>query len=171
MKTKVSNKFVTFQLGETKFGLEVLKTKEIVDYGQITPVPEAPDYVDGVINLRGSVVPVVDLNKKFFGQKTVIEESTCIMIVEPIIDDEQILMGVIVDIVKDVLEIKEEFFVPAPKYGSKLKSEYILKVASINEEFILILDIDKVLSHIQINDNMSTIMENIDKKKDNDKQN
>lgn len=151
MKVKTSNKFVTFQLGETKFGIEVLKTREIVEYGKITPVPEAPDYINGVINLRGAVVPVVDLTKKFFKEKAVISESTSIMIVEPDIDNEQTLMGLIVDIVSDVLEIKDDRFLDAPKYGSKLKNEYILKVASLDEGFILILDIDKVLSHIDIN--------------------
>lgn len=162
MKTKSSTKFVIFNLGETQFGVEVLKTREIVEYGRITPVPEAPEYIDGVINLRGSVVPVVDLTKKFFNKKATITETTGIMIVEPEIDQEQTLMGIIVDTVKDVLEIKENHFVPAPKYGSKIKSEYIRKVASLDNEFILILDIDNVLSKIDITNEFTTITDFIE---------
>lgn len=162
MNTKSINKYVTFHLGETKFGIAVLKTKEIVEYGKITPIPEAPDFIEGVINMRGTVVPVVDLTKKFFSTNADIIETTSIMIVEPFIDGEQTLMGLIVDIVNDVMEIKKDYLEPAPKYGSKLKSEYILNVASINNEFILILDIDKVLSQIDIGDEIikTSILEN-----------
>ncbi|HOV14159.1 MAG TPA: chemotaxis protein CheW [Spirochaetota bacterium] len=150
MKGKAMNKYVTFKLGDTRFAVAVLKTREIVEYGKITPVPEAPEYIEGVINLRGSVVPVVNLSKKFFGIESKIIESTCIMIVEPDIDGEQSKMGLIVDLVSDVLEIKEDKLEPPPKYGSKLKSEYLLNVTTYEGEFILILDIDKVMSQIEI---------------------
>lgn len=158
MKTDTVNKYVTFSLGETKFGVEVLKTKEIVEYGRITPIPEAPEYIEGVINLRGSVVPVIDLKRKFFRTSTTITEATSIMIVEPIIDNEEVLMGIIVDIVKDVLEIKNENMEDAPKYGTQLKSEYILNVASLDGEFIMILDISKVLSQVEISSEMAAIL-------------
>lgn len=158
MKTKTSNKYVTFELGETAFGIEVLKTREIVEFGRLTPVPEAPEYVNGVINLRGSVVPVVDLNKKFFKRAVEKKETTCIVIVEVEIDDETSLMGIIVDQVQDVLEIKDDFFVPAPKYGTKLKSEYITRVASIDGIFIMILNIDRVLAHVDIKENIETLV-------------
>lgn len=150
MKGKAMNKYVTFKLGDTRFAVAVLKTREIVEYGKITPVPEAPEYIEGVINLRGSVVPVVNLSKKFFGIENKIMESTSIMIVEPDVDGEQTKMGLIVDLVSDVLEIKEDKLEPPPKYGSKLKSEYLLNVTSRDDEFILILDIDKVMSQIDI---------------------
>lgn len=150
MKTKAMNKYVTFKLVDTRFAVAVLKTREIVEYGKITPVPEAPDYVEGVINLRGAVVPVINLSKKFFGTENKIIETTSIMIVEPEIDGEQTKMGLIVDLVSDVLEIKEDKLEPPPKYGSKLKSEYLLNVTSYDDEFILILDIDKVMSQIEI---------------------
>lgn len=163
MKSKAHNKYVTFKLGETRFGVAVLKTREIVEYGKITPVPESPDYIEGVINLRGSVVPVVNLSYKFFNRKSDIKESTSIIIVEPEIDGDRQKMGLIVDLVSDVLEIKEDLLEPPPKYGSKLKSEYLLNVASIDEEFIMILDIDKVLSSIEIGGDFISSLENKEK--------
>ena len=147
-----SNKYVTFSLGSTMFGVSVLKTREIVEYGKITPVPEAPYYIKGVINLRGAVVPVVDLTKKFFKEDITLSEMTSIMIVEPTIDNEKNIMGIIVDCVKDVLELKMENMESAPKYGAKLKSEYITGVSNYNNEFILILDIDSVLSKVELSD-------------------
>lgn len=165
MKTSTSNKFVTFILGQTKFAVPVLKTKEIVEYGKITPVPEAPAYVDGVINLRGGVVPVIDLMHRFFAIKAEITEATSIMIVEPEIDGEETRMGLVVDTVKDVLEIKEEHLEPPPKYGSKLKAEYIMNVASFDDDFILILDIDRILSQIEVGGNFTEIAESVKKKK------
>ncbi|MCG8569050.1 MAG: chemotaxis protein CheW [Spirochaetes bacterium] len=150
MKNKLMNKYVTFQLGETMFAVEVLKTREIVEYGRITPVPEAPEFIEGVINLRGSVVPVVDLTMKFFKRKSTIDENTSIMIAEPHIDSKQALMGLIVDTVKDVIEVKDEQLEPPPRYGSQLKAEYLLNVISQKDHFIMILDIDKVLSAINI---------------------
>ncbi|HPO50797.1 MAG TPA: chemotaxis protein CheW [Spirochaetota bacterium] len=163
MKGKAMNKYVTFKLGDTRFAVAVLKTREIVEYGKITPVPEAPEYIEGVINLRGSVVPVVNLSKKFFGIENKIMESTSIMIVEPEVDGEQTKMGLIVDLVSDVLEIKEDKLEPPPKYGSKLKSEYLLNVTSRDDEFILILDIDKVMSQIDISKDFIASEEKKDK--------
>lgn len=154
----VSNKYVTFSIGSTIFGITVLKTREIVEYGSITPVPEAPHYVKGVINLRGAVVPVVDLTMKFFKVSVKLSETTSIIIVEPTIDNEKNIMGIVVDCVKDVIELKEEDMETAPKYGSKLKSEYIKSVSNYNDEFILILDIDYLLSQVELNDQVSNLI-------------
>jgi len=159
MKSKALHKYVTFKLRDTRFAVAVLKTREIVEYGKITPVPESPEYIEGVINLRGSVVPVINLSKKFFGVESEILESTCIMIVEPDIDGEQSKTGLIVDLVSDVLEIKEDRLEPPPKYGSKLKSEYLLNVTTHEGEFILILDIDKVISQIDLNKDFAVVGE------------
>ncbi len=149
------NKYVTFTLDKTIFGISVLKTREIVEYDKITPVPEAPDYVKGVINLRGMVVPVVDLKMKFFREDAKLLETTSIIIVEPMIDEERNMMGIIVDCVRDVLELKKENIESAPKYGAKLKSEYIIGVSNYKDDFILILDIDNVLSKLELNTQMS----------------
>ena len=148
MAARTENKYVTFMLGETKFGIPVFKSKEIVEYNNITVVPDTPDYIDGVINLRGGVVTIVDLMKRFFGKKIVATDFTSVIISEPVIDGEINLMGLVVDAVKDVLEIKEEFLEPAPKYGSKLKAEYIKNVASLEDGFVIILDIDRIMSSV-----------------------
>ncbi len=152
MKSSSINKFVTFRLGDTRFGVDVLKTKEIVEYDSVTPVPEAPDFVDGVINMRGSVVPIIDLQQRFFGVKNENKDKDAcsIIIVEPELDGELTKIGLIVDGVQDVLEIKEDRLEPPPKYGSRLKSEYLLNVASLDNGFVLILDIDKIMSQIDL---------------------
>jgi purine-binding chemotaxis protein CheW len=160
MKVKSLNKYVIFMLDKTMFGVPVMKTREIVEYGKITPVPEAPEFIKGVINLRGQVVPVIDLSRKFFGIDTKIQESTSVMIVEVALDNEINFMGLTVDNVKDVLEINDDKLENSPKYGSKMKSEYIQNVASYNDDFILILDIDKVISNIKISENMKDAVEN-----------
>jgi len=152
MRVSSINKFVTFRLGDTRFGVDVLKTKEIVEYDSVTPVPEAPDFVDGVINMRGSVVPIIDLQQRFFGIKNEKKrkDGCSIIIVEPELDGELTKIGLIVDGVQDVLEIKEDRLEPPPKYGSRLKSEYLLNVASLDNGFVLILDIDKIMSQIDL---------------------
>ena len=152
MKSSSINKFVTFRLGDTRFGVDVLKTKEIVEYDSVTPVPEAPDFVDGVINMRGSVVPIIDLQQRFFGirKENKGKDACSIIIVEPEIEGELTKIGLIVDGVQDVLEIREERLEPPPRYGSRLKSEYLLNVASLDNGFVLILDIDKIMSQIDL---------------------
>lgn len=148
--SKDINKYVTFVVRDTDFAVPVMKTREIVEYGKLTEVPEAPDFIEGVTNLRGKVVPVVNLTKKFFNIGGIREDSS-IIIVEPEIDGSYVQMGLLVDTVKDVLEFKEDSLEEPPKYGSKLKAEYLKHVVSYMEKFIMILDIDKVLSVIKIN--------------------
>jgi purine-binding chemotaxis protein CheW len=166
----VSNKYLTFSLGSTIFGISVLKTREIVEYGKITPVPDAPEYVTGVINLRGFVVPVVDLTKKLFKENTKLSETTSIIIVEPTIDNEKNIMGIVVDCVKDVLELKKEDMASAPKYGTRLKSENITGVSNYNDDFILIMDIDYVLSQVELNGQMAKIIKSNEILQDNEKE-
>ena len=151
MSNNSINKYVTFMLENTKFGISVLQTKEIVEYGNVTPVPEAPDYIDGVINIRGGVIPVVDLMERFFKKKEVITEKTGVVIVEIKNDDGTVmLLGLVVDCVNDVLEIKNDNLEPPPKYGSAIKTDYIKNVASLEDGFVLLLDINKVFSGDEI---------------------
>jgi purine-binding chemotaxis protein CheW len=154
MKTRSVNKYVIFSLDKTIFGIHILKTREIVEYGKITPVPEAPSYIKGVINLRGMAIPVIDLSKKFFNMETVKHDETGIIITEFVIDNETIVMGFLVDKVIDVFEINADNLSSLPKYGSKIKSEYILNVSSYNDEFVLILDLEKVVANTNISDEL-----------------
>ena len=154
MKTRSTNKYVIFSLDKTFFGIHILKTKEIVEFGKITPVPEAPSYIKGVINLRGQAIPVIDLSKKFFNTDTVKHEETGIIITEIVSDNENLVMGLLVDKVIDVLEISSENLSSLPKYGSKIKSEYIKNVSSYNDDFVLILDLEKIISSGNLSDEL-----------------
>jgi len=128
------------------FGVDVAQVREILDYVKITKVPQTPDFMCGVINLRGSVVPVVDMNMKFGMVKTERTVNTCIVVVEVLLNDEKTILGALVDSVQEVFEIEPENIEPAPKIGTKLKTEFIKGMGKRDDKFIIILNIDKVFT-------------------------
>jgi len=141
-----SNQYLTFVLDEEDFALEIMKVKEVLDYINITRVPRMPGYLNGVINLRGNVVPVIDLRLKLGMtpiQRTV---DTCIVIMEIHLDGEMVQMGALTDAVKGVIELEPADIVSAPKLGTRLNTEFIRGMGKQDERFIIILDIDRVLS-------------------------
>ncbi|MFP4037242.1 MAG: chemotaxis protein CheW [Desulfobacteraceae bacterium] len=141
-----SNQYLTFTLGEEDYALEINKVSEVLDYMKITRVPRMPPFLRGVINLRGNVVPVIDLRLKLgMGsiQRTV---DTCIVIVEVDMDGETVHMGALADSVKEVIALDPEQIVPPPKFGVQLKTEFIKGMGRQDEDFLIILDIDRVLS-------------------------
>lgn len=146
--TITTNTYLTYQLADDFFSVNVGKVVEIVEVPKITRVPQAPDYMCGVINLRGSVLPVVDTRKKFGFPSKEVELDTCIIVLEiALSDNEQILVGALVDKVLDVLEISPDKINPSPSLGSKYKSEFIVGMGEKGDgDFIMILDIDKVFS-------------------------
>lgn len=150
------NKFLTFCLGQEEYGVEILKVREIIGIIGITPVPQMPDYVKGVINLRGKIIPVIELRSKFALPSVEYTEATCVIVVEVSGDNgaEQFQMGVIVDSVSEVLDIARDDIEPAPKFGDDLKTEYILGMGKVSEgdreKVILLLDIDTVLTESEI---------------------
>lgn len=138
--------YLTFKLEGEIFALDVGKVREILDYTNMTKVPQTPDFMKGVINLRGSVVPVVDMRLKFGippQEKTV---DTCIIVVEIHIDNEAIILGALVDSVQEVFELEPNQIEAAPRIGTKLRTEFILGMGKRNDNFVIILDIDKVFS-------------------------
>jgi len=138
--------YLTFKLEEELFALDIGKVREVLDFTSITKVPQTPDYMRGVINLRGSVVPVVDLRLKFgmgLAEKTV---NTCIIIAEVELDGEKVVMGAMADAVQEVLDLEPDQIEPAPRIGTKLNTEFIKGMGKHAEQFIIILDIDKVFS-------------------------
>ena len=141
-----TRQYLTFKLSEEIFGVDVAQVREILDYIKITKVPKTPDFMCGVINLRGSVVPVVDMNMKFGLAKTERTVNTCIVVVEVIINGEKSVLGALVDSVQEVFEIEPENIEPAPKIGTKLKTEFIKGMGKRDDNFIIILDIDKVFT-------------------------
>lgn len=148
VETISTNAYLTYQLADDYFSVNVGKVVEIVEVPKITKVPQAPNYMSGVINLRGTVLPVVDTRIKFGFSSKENDVDTCIIVLEVMMNDnEQILVGALVDKVLDVLEIEPEKISPSPSLGSKYKSEFIIGMGEIGEgEFIMILDIDKVFS-------------------------
>ena len=139
-------KYLTFTLAEEEYGIGILKVKEIIGIMGITTVPQTPDYVKGVINLRGKVIPVVDLRLKFGMEAMEYTERTCIIVVEMEDDKRKIQMGIVVDAVSEVMNIKAGDIEDTPNFGSRLNTEYILGMAKIGGKVKILLDIAKILN-------------------------
>jgi purine-binding chemotaxis protein CheW len=144
--TKLAGKYLTFKLADEEYGLEILKVQEIIQMQAVTKVPRTPDYVRGVINLRGKVIPVVDLRKKFSLDTTKDTEKTCIIVVQITSDAGVVVMGIIIDEVKEVLDIKAENIEETPSFGASINTEFILGMGKIGNSVKILLDIDKVMS-------------------------
>ncbi len=139
-------KYLTFTLGSEQYGLEILKVREIIGYMEITAVPQTPHYVKGVINLRGQVIPVIDLRTKFGMVTKEITEESCIIVVEIHQDDRKFSTGVAVDKVEEVLDIAGENIEEAPQFGSSVNTDFILGMGKIGDSVKILLDIDQVLT-------------------------
>ena len=138
-------KYLTFTLADEAYGIGILKIKEIIGMLPITPVPQTPDYVKGVINLRGKVIPVVGLRMMFGMEAVAYNERTCIIVVEIENQNETLLIGIIVDAVSEVLNIKANDIEDTPQFGAKLNTEYILGMAKSDKTVKILLDIDRIL--------------------------
>jgi purine-binding chemotaxis protein CheW len=141
-----ATQYLTFKLDHEIFALDITKVREVLDFTAITKVPRTPPFMRGVINLRGSVVPVVDLRLKFGMPKTEQTVNTCIIITEVTVDGDTTILGALADSVQEVLDLGAENIEPAPKIGTKLNTEFIKGMGKQNDRFVLILDIDKVFS-------------------------
>ena len=159
------SKYLTFILAEEEYGLEVLKIREIIGYMNITTVPQMPAYVRGVLNLRGQIVPIIDLRAKFGMEIAEVTEETCIIVVEISDGDGKLSTGVVVDRVQEVLDIPCENIQESPEFGSSVNTDFILGMGRIGDSVKILLDIDKVLS----SDNLTNFAE-ITKQATNDKQ-
>lgn len=137
---------LSFQLGSEVFAVGILNVREIIEYGQLTAVPMMPASVRGVINLRGAVVPVVDLRRRFGGESTQVERRTCIVIVEVAREAEVQVVGILVDAVNEVLDIPDSRIEPPPAFGTRLRTDFISGMAKMDQGFILILNLDRVLA-------------------------
>ena len=137
-------KYLTFALAGEEYGIGILKVKEIIGLMAITTVPRTPDYVKGVINLRGKVIPVVDLRLKFGMESMEYTDRTCIIVVEIRGAERTILMGIVVDSVSEVLNIKAADIEDTPSFGSHLNTAFILGMAKLNGAVKILLDIDRV---------------------------
>src|SRR5271157_404288 len=153
----MATQYLTFKLDEEVFALDVAKVREILDFTDITKVPQTPDFMRGVINLRGSVVPVVDMRLKFGMSRTEKTVNTCIVVVEVTAEGETTVLGALADSVQEVIELDPAQIEPAPRIGTKLNTDFIRGMGKHNEGFIMILDIDKVFSFDEI-----TVVQDLD---------
>ena len=145
-----TTQYLTFKLADEVFALDISKVREVMDFTNVTKVPETPDFMLGVINLRGGVVPVVDMRLKF--GMTMAEQSvnTCIIIVEIELDGETTVLGALADSVQEVIELGPDHIEPPPRIGVRLKTKFINGMGKRGDHFIIILDIDKVFSAEEI---------------------
>jgi purine-binding chemotaxis protein CheW len=141
-----TTQYLTFKLDEEVFALDVIKIKEILEYTSVTKVPQTPEFMRGVINLRGSVVPVIDLRLKFGMSASEQTVNTCIIVAEVDMEGETILLGVLADSVQEVNEMEPAQIEAAPHIGTKLNTDFIKGMGKQDGAFVMILDIDKVFS-------------------------
>ena len=154
------NSYLTFKLGEEEFAAHVGKVLNILEMTKITEVPKSPDYMKGVINLRGSVLPVIDTRIKFGMTPTEYTPNTCIVVMDIDMDGDSIHVGALVDSVQAVLEIEDAQILPPPSIGHKYRSEFIEGVANINDSFIMILNMEEVFSSEEVHDMHDKAAEN-----------
>lgn len=138
--------YLTFTLGSEMFAVGILHVKEIIEYGNLTEIPMMPAFIRGVINLRGAVVPVIDLAARFGGKTTGIGRRTCIVIIEVPDGDVSHDIGIMVDAVSEVLDIPGGEIEPPPSFGAKIRADFISGMGKVVGRFVIILEIDKVLS-------------------------
>ena len=141
-----NGQYLTFLQQGEMFAVGILGIKEIIEYANLTTVPLMPKFISGVINIRGAVVPVIDLSARFGREAAVTTRRSCIVIIETDNEGEKIDIGIIVDAVSEVLEIPEKDIEPAPHFGANIRADFISGMGKINDEFVIILDIGHVLS-------------------------
>ncbi len=150
MSESKAGKYLTFTLAGEEYGIAILKVKEIIGMMPVTSVPQTPPHVKGVINLRGKVIPVTDLRLKFGMAAIDYTERTCIIVVEIDGEDNVIRLGIVVDAVSEVLNIKDDQVEDSPNFGAALNTDFILGIAKIENSVKILLDIDKVLNQQDI---------------------
>lgn len=144
--TDEGQQYLTFSLGQEMFAVGILNIREIIEYGSVTTVPMMPTFVRGVINLRGSVVPVIDLAARFGRPPCEITRRSCIVIVELESEGERQELGVVVDAVSEVLEIPDTEIEPAPAFGAKIRTDFIAGMGKVNDHFVILLNMNNVLA-------------------------
>jgi purine-binding chemotaxis protein CheW len=149
--------YLTFLLRDECFGLGIETVREIIEYGQLTAVPLMPDFVKGVINLRGDIVPVIDLSIRLGRSQLAVHKRSCIIILEIPFEDNFVVLGAAVDSVNEVIDIESSQIEPPPSFGARLKAQFIQGVANVEQNFVVLLHGDKVLSI----DELASLIENV----------
>ena len=141
-----TNQYLTFLLADEEYGVDILKVQEIRGWEQPTMLPNAVDYVLGVINLRGTVVPIIDLRRRFAMEKSQFGQTTVVVVVKVASADKERTVGVVVDAVSEVYNVSDAEIRPAPDLGGAISTEYVKGLATLGEKMIILLDIDKLIS-------------------------
>lgn len=141
-----TTQFLTFTLAEDVFAIDVTMAREVLDLCDVTRVPQTPDYMLGVINLRGSVVPVIDMRLKFGMESSEKTRDSCIVVVDVDVDGESVIVGAMADSVREVLDLTPAQIEPPPRIGTRLNTEFIKGMGNLDDRFVIILDINKVFS-------------------------
>lgn len=142
----LTDQYLAFKLDNDLFAVDVGKAREILDYVEVTRVPQTPDYMLGVINLRGSVVPVINLRRKFGMDEVERTVDTCIIVLEVEVKETPIIIGIVADAVQEVLDLAAEQIEPPPRLGTRLNTEFIQGMGNLDDNFVIILDIDRIFS-------------------------
>jgi purine-binding chemotaxis protein CheW len=152
-----SVQLLTFLLDNEVYGTDISQIQEVLEYRKVTPVPRTPDFLLGVINLRGRVVPVVDLRRQFEMAVSDLTVNTCIIIVDVMLDGEKTPLGILADAVKEVVELSMDNITPAPRIGSRINTRFISGLGKHEEEFIIILNLPRVIADEELSDMFDTV--------------
>ena len=147
-----AGRYLTFSMAREEYGLEILKVQEIIGMMNVTRVPRTPDFIRGVINLRGKVIPVIDLRRKLQFEAKDDTDRTCIIVVQVQHAENTITMGIIVDSVSEVLNVSASQIEPTPEFGFNISTEFILGMGKVDKRVIILLDADRILSTGELND-------------------
>jgi len=145
-----TRQYLTFKLSDEVFAVDVAKVREILEFTTITKVPQTPDYLSGVINLRGSVVPVMDMHLKYGMPPAERTVNTCIVVVEVNLEEEAIVLGILADSVQEVVELEPGQIEPPPKIGTSINTDFITGMGKHNDQFIIILNIDNAFNNAEL---------------------
>lgn len=151
------NQYLTFFIRDEEYAVEILRVKEIIEFEHVTRVPTTPAHVRGVINLRGAVLPVVDLSAKFGNAETELTRTTCIVVVETRLNDELLTIGVVSSAVSEVVDIADTAIEPAPSFGTGVSVDFLTGMGKLDGRLVLILDIDRVLSPVEIQQTIEAV--------------
>ena len=141
-----TDQFLTFMMSEEEYGVDILRVQEIRGWDTATPIPNTPSYIKGVINLRGTIVPIIDLRERFGLNSVEYSQTTVVIVLKVINEDSERIMGIVVDAVSDVYNIKAEDMKPAPDFGTAISVEFVKGLATIEEKMLILLDIDTMLN-------------------------
>jgi purine-binding chemotaxis protein CheW len=142
----MTNKYLTFVLATEEYAVDILRVQEIKGWSKVTPIPNTPDYIRGVINLRGTIVPIIDLRLRFSLDRLDYGQMTVVVVVKVVSGSRERIMGIVVDAVSDVYDVAENEIKPPPDFGSVISMEFIRGLATVNEKMVIILDIDRLLN-------------------------